>query len=112
LQIIYGHVCHQAPEKLIYFNGAHTFVCARCTGIYTGIFAVTFFFLLFPNLKTGPRRILISGFIPVLLDVFFVKINIYEYSKVTAFISGFILGSVGIYYFYETISTKIKGNGN
>ncbi len=112
LQIIYSHVCHQDPAKVIYFNGAKTFVCARCLGIYTGILIVTFYFLFKANLKKGPVKVLIFGFLPVAADVFLVKIGAYSYSKTIAFLSGFILGSIGIYYFYEIISSKITKDKN
>ncbi len=112
LQIIYSHVCHQDPAKVIYFNGMHTFVCGRCLGIYSGILIVTIFFLFSGRLRTGARWILLSSFVPVALDVFFVKVHLYHYSKTIAFLTGFILGSVGIYYFYETVSVKIKESKN
>ncbi len=107
LQIIYSHVCHQDPAKVIYYGNAHTFVCARCLGIYTGILIVTFYFLFKKNIMKYPRSVLLASFLPVILDVLFVKLGFYNYSKIIASISGFILGSIGIYYFYETISTKL-----
>ncbi len=106
LNLMYSNVCHQVPAKEIYFNGMHTLVCARCVGIYTGVLVVAFGVLFFKELKKGPRILLLLAFAPVALDVAFANLGLYSYSKIFAIITGFILGSIVFYYFYEAISTK------
>lgn len=38
--------------------------------------------------------------IPIVLDIIFYIMGLYSYSKSAAFITGFLLGSVGFFYLY------------
>ncbi len=108
----YSLVCHQQNEKLIYFGNYETLVCARCFGIYLGFLASSFIFILI-NIK--PRltlKILIIAAIPMIIDVVATSFGIYSYSKPVAWITGFLLGSVGFLYFYKSLiqlTHEIKG---
>lgn len=108
-QIIFSNVCHQNPDKLIETGYYHTLVCARCTGIYLGAWFSALIILILTKIKEFEVKYLIISLIPVVADVFFVKIGLYNYNKTTAFISGTILGSSVFYYFYKVISSQYSG---
>ncbi len=105
-QIIFSNVCHQQPEKLINIGKYSTFVCARCTGIYSGVFFTSFLILVISKFKQLDTKYLVISFLPMLVDVFSVNIGIYSYSKTIALITGLILGSSVFYYFYKVISSQ------
>lgn len=50
-----------------------------------------------------PIKYLFILSIPLLLDVIFVSLGIYNYSKLIALFTGFIFGSAAFYYFYNGI---------
>ncbi len=106
-QIIFSKVCHQNPEKLINVGG-QSFVCARCVGIYTGGFISSLLILFSSRLNFFDNKYLILSFIPVILDVGAVNLGIYSYSKTSALITGLILGSSVIYYFYKSIFSQLE----
>lgn len=91
LKIFYSNVCHQNESKLIFINGNHFLVCARCTGIY---FGVLFSILSFPLLKNSLYKITTSflslAFLLMISDVLFYQIGIYSYSKIISFSTGII----------------------
>lgn len=96
----YSLVCHQDNCKLIICNGLATLVCARCTGLYIGGLLTSLFLFLLPLKKRLHINYLITVMILIVIDVSAVSAGIYYYSKYTAFITGFLLGSVGFFYLY------------
>ena len=104
----YSTICHQQQEKLLSLGGsAMTLLCSRCTGIYTGgIFASVLLFWV--NIKKTPHiRWLFVASIPMVIDVVLSSVGLYEYSKTGAFLTGFLLGSVGFFYFYKPLENLI-----
>lgn len=99
LNLIYSKFCHQDSAKSFYINGNSLLVCARCTGIYLGILA-GIFSLLCLNIKFKIETIkpLILLSLPMLLDVTFYNIGLYGYSKIIAFSTGLLFGTVTIIY--------------
>lgn len=96
----YSIVCHQQSEKLISICGIPGNVCGRCFGIYSGFWAVSFFYLfrseaIFPNIRA---LFLFSA--PMVIDVLLTSLGIYIYSKITAFFTGCLFGSIVFVYFY------------
>lgn len=107
LEKSYSLVCHQNPNKLVSFNDKHTLVCARCTGIYFGIF-VSSTISLFHSFKILPKlKILFIIALLMIIDVVSTSVGIYNYSKSFAFVTGFLLGSVGFLYFYFGVNEII-----
>jgi len=97
----YSLVCHQEKVKLIASHGFESLVCSRCAGIYIGLLAgslVSIFKL--PHKNPDIKVLLVCVFI-MLLDITAYSIGIYHYSKLIAFITGFLLGSVAFSYFYS-----------
>lgn len=103
----YSLVCHQEADKLISLNGMHTMVCARCAGIYLGLFGVSLLSFFFSMKKRINISCLFIATAPMLLDVIFVFTGLYNYSKNVAFITGFLLGSVGFIYLYYGLENLI-----
>lgn len=105
LKMTYSHVCHQIPQKSFSFNGQTFLVCARCTGIYMGIFMTSAATLFFRQQKVYPLNkllLLIAG-LPMLLDVFFSTFGVYTYNKIIACCTGIIFGSVVFAYILNVL---------
>ena len=104
----YSLVCHQQTNKLIYFGASHTLVCARCSGIYVGLLTASLTGLFIAFNKVPKIKILLISSIPMLIDVLLYSSGIYSYSKIIAFLSGFLFGSVGFLYFYDSIKSLMQ----
>jgi uncharacterized membrane protein len=107
----YSLVCHQQEAKSFLVNGIHFFVCARCTGIYTGALVFSFIFIF---LKISPvirlKAALISC-IPAIADIILYNFGAYNYSKITAFVTGLFPGSVLFIYIlcsFENFFEELK----
>jgi len=87
---MYSTVCHQQSAKLIEYNGYHTFVCARCTGIYFGGFLSSFILLFVSILNLKNAKLIIAGSIPMFIDVVLYSSGLYDYNKTIAFITGLL----------------------
>lgn len=93
IERIYSRVCHQQESKCISIAGTKMLICARCAGIYFGAL-VSLFFMSFGSTPKLKLSLFVISAIPLLLDVFLTNINLYEYSKPIAFLTGLIFGSV------------------
>lgn len=92
LKMFYSKICHQIPYKSFEINGFHFLVCARCTGIYLGVFlsSLLFLFINKPKLKVDLRFLILS--VPMIIDIILYRTGIYNYSKITAFFTGLPAG--------------------
>jgi uncharacterized membrane protein len=68
-------------------------VCARCSGIYLGALITGLISLFKKSNEINLSRIIIIS-LPMILDVFFSAIGIYNYSQTLAFITGLVFGSM------------------
>ena len=107
LQKTYSLVCHQEKAKLLLFNNGETLTFARCTGIYLGLLLVSFVFLFKDFKKKFPVKFLLYASIPMFADVILYSMNAYHYSKLIAFSTGLLLGSVGFLYLYNGLNNLI-----
>lgn len=107
LEKSYSLVCHQDASKLIVWNDKHTLVCARCAGIYSGMFFLSTVSLFYSFKKLPKLKIFISVAALMIIDVVSTSFGIYIYSKSIAFITGLLLGSVGFLYFYFGVNEII-----
>lgn len=96
--LTFSHLCHQIDYKSFYVNGIKLPVCARCTGLYTGILTASIISLFSKKMLIGNFKIFIFSFFLMLLDSSAVSIGIYGYNKIIALISGIIFGYVIFYY--------------
>ncbi len=101
-KLFYSHVCHQNENKLIYLFNKPLLVCARCTGIYSGALISSALIFFISTKKLQIKYLLLSA-LPVLIDVTLVMSGLNMYSKYSAFITGFILGSVTFLYIWNGI---------
>lgn len=107
-ELCYSHVCHQITEKTIFIQGRPLLVCSRCFGIYTGLLLASIASFFFSFRRRLPIKYLLIAGIPMLLDVILYSVNIYYYSKITAFITGLLLGSAGFFYILEAFEKFIE----
>jgi uncharacterized membrane protein len=107
LQKTYSLVCHQDIAKLLIFNHGETLTCARCTGIYLGLLLVSIIFLFKDFRKKFPIKFLLYASVPMITDVILCSVNVYHYSKLIAFNTGLLLGSVGFLYLYTGLNNLI-----
>ncbi len=110
LKPTYHLVCHQQPDKLIHIFGTSTLLCARCTGIYLGGLAGAFALIFTGRKLSLPTKYLLYSSLPMFLDVGFVMLGVYSYSKLIALLTGLLLGSVGIVYLTELIEKFLSQN--
>ena len=104
---IYSIVCHQQHDKLLHFWFGDTMVCARCTGIYTGLLLSAFIFVFYPVKNIPDIKYLFLFSFPMLADVIFYSIGVYHYSKTAAFTTGLLFGSAGFLYLYRGIKLLV-----
>ncbi len=117
LKLGYSTVCHQNVHKSFACNDGMFLVCARCTGIYFGVL-ITSLIVLIPiiKIKIKTRYLIVFSF-PMLADVIFYSLGLYEYSKIIAAITGVLFGSTVFLYILDAIENSlykklIKGNNN
>ena len=74
LRLLFRPVCHQLPERSLYFQGYPLAICARCLGIYAGFLAglllLPRFSFLAARLLRRPRLLLLSA-APMFIDALF-----------------------------------------
>jgi uncharacterized membrane protein len=99
----YSLVCHQDSHKLIRIGVYSMLVCARCAGIYSGAFLVSFISIFVVKPIIIPAKILFLSAVPMLFDVIATTAGIYYYSKTAAFLTGILFGVVSFLYFYNAL---------
>lgn len=92
-------VCHQMAERSFILQGQQLPVCARCTGIYAGIFFTMVFFFVFKRLH-GNRPFSTKGmllgalaFIPISIDGFFSYLGFWESTQLLRVVTGALAGA-------------------
>lgn len=89
-------LCHQQSERSFHLVGYPFAVCARCFGVYFGLFLGFLFYPMFkrPNDVTPPRRIwLVMAIIPIGIDWTLGMFHILENTHTSRVITGLILGA-------------------
>lgn len=91
----FGFLCHQIPSRSFHFH-EHVFaVCARCFGVYFGLF---FGFIVYPFIRrvedTEPlsRVWLFLAMIPIAVDWTLGFFEIWENTHLSRFLTGAVLG--------------------
>lgn len=102
IKFFYSPVCHQNIEKSFFCNHLQLMVCARCTGIYFGAL-ITAFLNLLPVTVSISKRLLFYSAIPMIIDVIFINIGVYQYNKVISFITGNIFGASVFIFIFELL---------
>jgi len=108
----YSVVCHQDINKSFSCSNIYFLVCARCSGIYLGT-ALTSFIVIFINrplkIKT---KLLVLFSLPLMADVLFTTINIYNYNKIISAITGLFFGSIVFLYILSAIENLLLQKKN
>jgi len=93
--------CHQNPERSFLLFGYQLGVCARCTGIYLGMLALTISYLVFKRINdnsTPSKYYLIASLIPIGLDGGSQILGLRESFNELRFVTGFIFGGILVFY--------------
>ena len=104
---IYSTVCNQSNTATFSVNDHLLFVCARCTGLYLGAFTAAVFSFFIKNKVDLSLKPLIIFSLPMLIDALSVRLNIYDYSKIVAFITGILCGSIIFIYILEVLENSL-----
>lgn len=103
----FGMLCHQRPDRSYFIDGHKFGVCSRCTGIYGG-FALTFLgYPLIRSLRTTTTpavRWLVLAALPLAIDFSLTFFGIWENTHTSRLLTGFLLGSVAVFYVMPGIS--------
>lgn len=95
LYAFFSHICHQIPERSLFFDGHPLAVCSRCFGVYFGLLAGI---LLYPvwrpvdEIEPLPRIWLFLSLVPIGVDWSLTIFGIWENTHHSRFITGLILG--------------------
>lgn len=108
----YSTVCHQNPDKSFLCSKSHLLVCNRCLGIYLGALIISLVLLFYKKKFRLNLFPLIFACTPMLIDVLAVSLNIYEYSFITALLTGILFGSVSFLYILSVIENSFSENTN
>ena len=100
LERIGSAICHQMAERSFIFDGMQMPLCARCTGIYTGVFLAFCFFFLKKRMGNSkpfsmPQTILTAAAVlPVGIDGAGSYLGFWESSQFLRILTGSIVGAV------------------
>ncbi len=98
---LFGHLCHQIPERSFFIAGHQFAVCARCTGLYAGIMAATVCYPLIRSLRrtdTPPRKWLFVAAAPLAIDFGLTFFGLWENTHLSRFSTGALLGGASVFY--------------
>lgn len=91
----FSYLCHQQAERSFHFHAHQFAVCARCFGVYFGLFSG---FLIYPlfrrieEIEPLPRFWLFLALIPIGIDWSLGIFGIRENTYLSRFVTGMILG--------------------
>ena len=93
-------VCHQMAERSFIFDGMQMPLCARCTGIYTGVFFAFCFLFLKKRMERGAsfsaKEAALTAFavLPVGVDGIGSYLGFWESSQLLRILTGSMVGAV------------------
>ena len=100
LQRVGSAVCHQMAERSFLFHGMQMPLCARCTGIYTGVFFAFCFFFGKKRMEAGKpfslQQAVVTGaaILPVGLDGVGSYLGFWESSQLMRVLTGSLVGAI------------------
>lgn len=100
LQRMGSAVCHQMAERSFLFHGMQMPLCARCTGIYTGVFFAFCFFFGKKRMQAGKpfslQQAVVTGaaILPVGLDGVGSYLGFWESSQLMRVLTGSLVGAI------------------
>jgi uncharacterized membrane protein len=112
LYTFFGYICHQIPERSLYFDGHPLAVCSRCFGVYFGLFAGLLAYPLWRKIEEVEplaRFWLFLSLVPIGIDWSLTMFGIWENTHLSRFITGLILGVVCATYIVPAV-VEIRRN--
>lgn len=104
-------MCHQNPEKSLFFSDIKFPVCSRCTGIYTGFILISLIILISSlYIRQHSLLFLIASSALMLIDVLVNNFIIESYLKSSAFITGLVFSLCLFSYIYALVFGFYKVN--
>ena len=94
---VFSFICHQNPERSYHLLGNPIAVCARCFGVYFGLFLGFIVYVMFIKVDDiePPSRIwLVLSLIPIGIDWTLGFFGIWENTHLSRFVTGGILGTI------------------
>jgi len=91
----FGFICHQISERSFHIHDDKLAVCARCFGVYCGLFLGFIFYPFFRSLndiRPLPRIWLILCCFPLAIDWGLTFFGIWENTHLSRFLTGALLG--------------------
>ena len=98
---LFGHLCHQIPERSFFIAGHQFAVCARCTGLYAGLMAATVCYPLIRSLQrtdTPQGRWLFVAAAPLAIDFGLTYFGLWDNTHLSRFSTGALLGGASVFY--------------
>lgn len=99
LDAVGAAVCHRLPERSFFWDGRQMPLCARCTGLYTGVF-FSFCFFLWKKRKDGDTPFLTwttvlsaLALLPIAVDGFCSYIGLWESTQLLRVLTGASAGA-------------------
>ena len=92
----FHRVCHQFEDRSLHLAGMPLPVCARCSAIYFSFLLGVLAYPVFRRLtqpRIPPRAVVIAAVIPMVADVGFGMIGVYDVSMSTRLVTGALFGS-------------------
>ena len=97
----FSFVCHQIPDRSFHLAGYKFAVCARCTGIYSGLALATLSYPLVRTLRQPVTPNLIWLFVavaPLAIDWSLGYFSVWQNNHVSRFSSGALFGATAVFY--------------
>lgn len=97
----FGFFCHQMPSRSFQLENHSFAVCARCFGIYFGLFSGLIAYPVFRsivNIEPLPRFWLFAALIPMAIDWSLGFFGVWENTHFSRFLTGVIVGTACAFY--------------
>ncbi|HOJ06844.1 MAG: DUF2085 domain-containing protein [Ignavibacteriota bacterium] len=104
---VYSIVCHQDINKSFNCSNIYFLVCARCSGIYLGSAIISLAVILVNRPIKIKTKLLVLLSLPLLADVLFTTIKLYNYNKLLSAITGLLFGSIVFLYILSAIENLL-----
>ncbi|WP_066314404.1 DUF2085 domain-containing protein [Bacillus sp. FJAT-29814] len=105
-------ICHQLEDRSLHIDGKPLSVCARCTGIYIGIFSALVYLHLFKRKanitipSVNMSFFLLLFMVPLIIDGTGSYINLFESNNLRRLLTGISFGFALPYFIYPLLLLK------
>ncbi|MBD3388720.1 MAG: DUF2085 domain-containing protein [Candidatus Altiarchaeales archaeon] len=109
IHVMFGESCHQLPERSFFVYGEKMPVCARCFGIYAGLFTGTLLYPVCGREGVPDSRLLLAALAPLALDGITQLTGLRESNNLLRLGTGLIFGAIIPYYIIPALEPLLKG---